>query len=79
MSSKYLFFTGENCSPCKALKRRIAELGLEDRFDMLDVCVHTEEVMKYYVRSLPHIVSPDGSHYVGSTDGLEFIESLSNG
>ena len=78
MKKTYKFFTGENCSPCKALKARIEELQLHDSFDVLDVTQNVNEACKYHVRSLPHIVCSDGTHYLGLVDGLALLEMMSD-
>jgi len=72
----YKLFTGEACSPCKLLKERIDALGLQASFSFLDVADNTAEAMQNRVRGIPHIVSSDGAHYIGLSDGLKLIESL---
>ena len=74
----YKFFTGEQCSPCEILKKRIEELQLHDSFTILDVTKNVNEACRYHVRSLPHIVCSDGTHYLGLTDGLALLEMMSD-
>lgn len=73
---KYKFFGGTNCSPCNTLKARITELGLHDSFDWFDVTVDVNEACEYHVRSIPHIVSSDGSHYIGLADGVKLVDMI---
>lgn len=75
---KYLFFTGAKCSGCGVLYEKIAESGLSERFNVMDVGERMELAQHYRVRSLPHIVSlQTGQHFVGVAEGIQLINGLS--
>jgi len=78
VNQTYKFFTGDDCAPCKVLKERIEELGLSGSFTMLDVFDNVNEACKYHVRSRPHIVCSDGTHYIGLKDGMDLVNMLAD-
>lgn len=54
--SKLKLFTATWCEPCKNLKGRIVDEGLEWKVDILDIDDFASEAAEIGVRSLPTLV-----------------------
>jgi hypothetical protein len=72
----HILFTGPKCSGCVPVKTQVDLLGVGSSFEIVDVTERPCLANTHRVRSIPHIVSDTGEHFIGSLDCVKFVERV---
>lgn len=77
MNLSMLFFTGEGCAACSAMKPSLRQLQEEGAdIQILDVVEHQHEAAMYRVRSLPTIIVLKDGDFYNQAIGAQSMSTL---